>query len=510
MPLFVRINTIAKIGGEGLRALSSLLLALLVFCQVLPQNTRAQADQKPVLRALLVACDDFVTQPDTTPSSFNNVTNLRRALLKDERGYSSIRVSLNQALDAESFLLLVEEAFLGASEDDLSLFYLSTHGIQVEGSTDFVALFSDGVRETHLSGADLHQALSSVPGKKVIILDACYSGAAINKGVELPVASSVFSGEDFKVLTSAGAQEPSFLWTNGAGTVQGGSFFAQALSDGISAEGVFAADINRDGRITLRELYRHQLKAYGASTPQVYPQKDDYVVFQYRKSVLPQANLRAVTGLELAASQLKSPEEPILFSYTLNHTSRLAYQLVYESESAWRFQHPQSIAEVGRGDGIVLPGRKEAALQIREGRENLSGYLLLMLITVFEDYSRPQACVLLGVQTIKEEPALSLEGLSSFDPKKGEEAAFILRHTGVVTYSARIINEEGQAIATLETGRMSRPLHLVKEGSPLWWDGKTKDGTQAKPGEYRLLVTVQSGDTRHSLESQVVTLINSL
>lgn len=496
-------------GVRALRFLFTLLVSLALVCPPLSKPILAIPETKPVLRALLVACDDFVTQPDTTPSSFNNVANVRRALLGDKRTYSGIRVSLNQALDRDSFTALAQDAFTGAKENDLSLFYLSTHGIQVEGNADFVALFSDGTNETHLTGQDMYHALKDVPGKKVVILDACYSGAAINKGMDVPYLSSVFSGEDFKVLTSAGGMEPSFLWTNGAGTVQGGSFFSQALIDGISAPGLYAADTNRNGQITLKELYRHQLKAYGASTPQVYPQNDDFVVFEYTPSTLPQAQLRTVTGLEVAASHLLTPDEPILFSYTLNQTSRLAYQLVYESQSTWRFHHPQSIAEEGRGDGIVLPGRKEAALHLKPGSENLSGYLLMLIITVFEDYSRPQACVLLSVQTRQDEPVLSLEYLPEFTPGKGEEAAFTLRHTGVVSYSARVIDSAGEPVATLESGRMSRPLHLQKEGSQLFWDGKTKDGTPALPGEYRLKVTVLSGDNRQVIDSGEFTLLGT-
>lgn len=497
-------------GGEGLRFLLSLLLSLIMAFPALPLFADHDGrDLQPVLRALLVACDDFISQPDTTPSSFNNVTDIRRALLSDERGYSMIRVSLNQALDKDSFSSLVQEAFQGAKENDFSFFYLSTHGVRLEGSQDFVALFSDGETETYLTGQDIQRALSAVPGKKFVILDACYSGAAINKGMDQAYSSSPFSGDDFKVLTSSGGMEPSFLWTNGAGTVQGGSFFAQALTDGITSAGQYAADTNRDGQVTLKELYRHQLKAYGASTPQVYPQNDDFVVFQYQPETLPPGQLRTVTGLEIASPHLLNPQEPILFSYTLNQTSRLAYQLIYESQSTWRFQHPQSIAEEGRGDGVVLPGRKEAALQIKSGGEDLSGYFLLLLITVFEDYSRPQACVLLSVQTRRDDPGLKIESLPSFTPGKGEEAAFVLRHTGVVSYSARVLDKEGNTVAIIESGRMSRPLHLAEEGSQLWWDGKTKDGSPALPGEYRLRVTVISGNGRQTLDSEPFRLLEN-
>lgn len=450
----------------------------------------------PTLRALLVACDDFLSQPDTTPSSYNNVSALRRALLYDTRGYSRVRVSLNEALDKDSFAALAKSAFMGAGELDISLFYLSTHGLQSEDGTDFIALMSDGERESLLHIKEIHEGLKSIPGIKVIILDACFSGAAINKGTDIPLVSSIFTGPDFKVITSAGALEPSFLWTDGAGTVQGGSFFAHALTEGISAQGLYAADGNQDGLITLSELYTHQLQAYGASTPQVYPQQDDFVVFAYRTPYLTPKS-RLVTRLLLESAIIREAGEPIHFSYTLNRESRLAYQLVYMDQGEWQFQNPQSIADTGRGDGVVLPGRKEVSFEIAEGMQNLSGYLLLMLITVFEDRSRPLACVLTSVQTQESDPMLRVHSVPGFTPGMGEEAAFIVRHTGAVEYTARIINGEDKTVTYLQLNQLSRPLHLKDEGSCLYWDGKTSAGAFAPTGRYRLKVTAYVGSQKY-------------
>lgn len=458
----------------------------------------------PVLRALLLACDDFVTQPDTTPSSYNNLVAIRRALLYDARGYRSIRVGVNQALDARGFAALADSAFAGAKDQDISLLYLSTHGIQQEGCDDFIALMSDGATERQLTGRELHAALQRIPGKKVVILDACYSGAAIGKGMDKPGVSSVFAGDDFKVLTSAGGLEPSFLWTDGEGTVQGGSFFAQALTEGISAEGRFAADTNRDGLVSLSELYRHQLRSYGASTPQVYPQEDSFALFAYSPGG--QGNLRTVTDLLLETPVIRSAEEPLVFSYTLNREARLAYQLVYEAQGAWRFRQPQSIMESGRGDGLVLPGRKEATLRIQPGLGSLSGYLLLMIVTVQEDRARPQACVLMSVQTQAQRQQPVVDSASAFFPGRGEEAPFILRHEGAVAYTARVVNAQGEAVAHLAAGQMSRPIHLVREGTCLYWNGRLADGQPAPEGRYHLEVTLVSGEERYAVTSDWVSL----
>lgn len=470
-------------------------LAITLLLSQLPV-ARLETEQPPSLRALLISSDDFVSQPDTTPSSYNNLIALRQALLYDARGYSRIKVSVNEPLDAAGFAELAQQAFSGAGELDISLLYISTHGILSEDGGDFAALTSDGDTERFFTGADIHEALKAIPGIKLIILDACFSGAAINKGLDRPLAASPFTGPDFKVLTSAGGQEPSFLWTDGAGTVQGGSFFAHALTEGISQEGRYAADSNQDGLITLEELYRHQLLAYGASTPQVYPQNDDFVVFAYR-SPYDSLRSRLVTRLALEDPVILEATEPISFSYTLTREARLAYQLVYMAEGNWQFHQPQSIADPGRGDGIVLPGRREVVFQMQEGQADLSGYLLLMLITVFEDRSRPLACVLASVQTQDKDPELQVDSVPGFHPGLGEEAAFILRHKGAVTYSARIENEAGETVRHLAYGEMSRPLHLQAEGSCLYWDGRLQDGSMAPDGKYRLVARARAGETAY-------------
>lgn len=466
----------------------ALLLLLAFFLPSLSAASQTPRDSLS-LRALLIACDDFVSQPDTTPSSFNNAVALRRALLQDARGYRRVRVSLNQALDGAGFSALAAQAFEGAGEGDVSLVYLSTHGLKGgEKGDEFVALMSDGEMETYLSSGDIFAGLKNIPGKKVLILDACFSGAAINKGAEEPRTRSLFSGPDFKVLTSAGGMEPSFLWTDGLGTVRGGSYFAQALVDGLSVSGRFAADENRDGRVTLRELHAHQLRAYGASTPYAYPEMDDFVVLEYDASRAA-GPVRPVGGLAFESRVIRDGGEAFLFSYNLYQPARLAYQLVYEQGGSWRFQAPQNIME----DGVLPPGRRQATLMLQPGLAGLSGYLLMMVVTVEEDRAVPQACVLLSVQTGEADPAPDLQGAPCFDPSGGEEAAFILRHNGAVELTARVLDAKGQPVATLLYGAISRPLHLKKEGTAIYWNGKTDSGFMALPGLYRLEVMVQTG-----------------
>ena len=59
---------------------------------------------------------------------------------------------------------------------------------------------------------------------------------------------------------------------------------AQRISATLLQAGGYPADQNRDGAVTLTEAYDYLLLSHAASTPQVYPQKDDFVLYRYDRS----------------------------------------------------------------------------------------------------------------------------------------------------------------------------------------------------------------------------------
>ena len=66
-------------GGGKMSRLTAYLLALLLGALPFsaPGVFRGPAENGPALRALLVACDHFVSQPDTAPAAEHNVAILR-------------------------------------------------------------------------------------------------------------------------------------------------------------------------------------------------------------------------------------------------------------------------------------------------------------------------------------------------------------------------------------------------------------------------------------------------
>ena len=55
---------------------------------------------------------------------------------------------------------------------------------------------------------------------------------------------------------------------------------AERSKAGLSVQGGYGADENRDGVITLNELKRYLLAYHGASTVRCYPEEDDFAVLR--------------------------------------------------------------------------------------------------------------------------------------------------------------------------------------------------------------------------------------
>lgn len=480
------------------------LTLLLFICMLwLPTGFASQVEpEQPVLRALLLGADLFQSQPDTQPAAGYNLRRLADALSADSRGYERFSLSLNQVHSLAGFERLVADSFEGAEPWDISLFYITTHGLLEPGAPamDFAMLLSDGHSEHALTAWELHRVLSRVPGRKILIIDSCNAGALIDRGMPGDGLSSLFTTPEYRVITASGGSEPSFFWSTGQGSLRGGSYFADALSTGISRSGNYAADSNRDGLITLEELHGYLMGHYGLATPQVYPRDDHSLVFSYEK-VKERARPGLVTNLELE-ERFFSPDNPELhFAYTLNQRARIAYQLIYHLGSEWQFTRSQWEADSELPGGEMLPGRKEKALRISLPDPQASGYVLLLLTSIHEDSARPLAQALLSVETAKPEPDLRLSIPQGFLPALGQELPIHVKHRFPLRLSLHIEDMAGAVVARLAAGQSSRPMHLPEGGSLLYWSGRLPSGELAPPGRYRASLKTQAAGQQQVLLS---------
>ncbi len=489
-----------------MRRLAAAMCAIVLLLSDWP--ALANVENPVLLRALLIGADRFHAMPDTEPAARDNLYRLAAALRRDERGYHAIRISLNEYRDAEDFSQLVQNSFRGADSNDISLFYITTHGLYETGwpPMRFAMVLSDGTADYALTAQELHAALKDILGLKILIIDTCNAGALIDRGMPGDGLQSLFAGQGFKVLTASGGSEPSYFWSTGQGNYRGGSYFADSLLQGISSTGRFSADANRDGVITLSELYSYMLASYGVATPQVYPREDDTAVLKYAQNAL--TPYPAVISHLILSDTVFSPDMPTLdFSYTLNRRARVAYQLIYQQEDSWRFAAPQMIAAGEEPDGESAPGRKQKSLRVSMQGADTYGYALLFVTTVREDSATPHVQALLAVEPGQGDPKLQIEpALEAFKPNRGEELPIFVRHAFPLRLTVRVLDAQGQLVRELASGSATRPQHLPGGGSVYYWTGKDRQGNVLPAGQYTIEASVTVGGQSYSVCSAPVTL----
>ena len=263
-------------------------------------------------RALLVGERNFYTDDGdvwgTVPRNAGD-TGLMRDMLTSvsapDGGRYTGRITVAIDLSKAEIHAAIGEAFADAGEDDVSLFFIASHGDYT--STGAAAGRLTMSRGEGLQFDELAAWLSEVPGKVVVVVESCGAGAAIylpegeedgdagDGGVfaasEDPLADftqrlveafaeidpGVAAPEDvifatpsesgtgalrvenkFYVLTAAAYQEQSW----GATAY---NYFTKWLTDGVGLSGVMPADTARyggddDGVATLYELYRYVSK----------------------------------------------------------------------------------------------------------------------------------------------------------------------------------------------------------------------------------------------------------
>ena len=170
---------------------------------------------------------------------------------------------------------------------DVSLFYYSGHG--AEGGKLLCTNYFTAERSSAISNdgmitaSELKTLLDKVPGQKIVIVDACYSGALINRGEEADVDSftedflSAFSedglesraGElgksDYFVITACSKDEKSYNMKSGDrwygamtyGLMQGMGFDRLGEDNGMyfcTRTNEICADSDGDGKLTFAEL----------------------------------------------------------------------------------------------------------------------------------------------------------------------------------------------------------------------------------------------------------------
>lgn len=147
-------------------------------------------------RALLIG-NTYTGESNELPGCENDVDGMRTMLGRMTATPYSVTVKKN--IRAEEILSSISSTFGNASYNDVSLFYYSGHGansVGADGNPTSYHAAVVGTFQTYVSIARLKTELDKIPGKKVIIIDACHSGQFIARdGAVTQVSSSAFNSQ---------------------------------------------------------------------------------------------------------------------------------------------------------------------------------------------------------------------------------------------------------------------------------------------------------------------------
>ena len=450
-----------------------------------------------ISRMLLVGCDHFLTQEDTAPSSRNNVEQMEAVLSAGSVQPARVISAPDGIPGSDALKSLILEAFQDAQEGDTSYFYISTHGLweEAEPNASMTLLLSDGREEGGITARQLFDCLETVPGRKILIVDACHSGAMIGKG-ELTSFRHLFEGGDYRIICSSGACEDSWFWSGqNAGDVRisGGGYFSSAMALGLSESTGHAADRNRDGSVTLSEIKQYMLEMHGASTVYTYPEEDDEPVFTYVPD--PGRDLTVPVGNIAFEESLLSGDHPeISFSFTVYQTIRLAYQIVEQQGGHWDFANARIMYDTsemygafGDAAGYLMPGFKERSIQLSSDSPE-GGYVLFQMVVSRENQLSIAASKVICVPPAQGDPHMRLRVDADVRLGEGQEIGMVIFHESPMEYDVVLEDLDGNVQGRICSRRISRPQQTPETASTLSWNGCFADGSPAAEGTYRFRV----------------------
>lgn len=198
--------------------------------------------------------------------------------MKETLGEYEITAKMN--LTAGEILDAISDSFAGAEDEDISLFYYSGHGNDADGSLIGIDM------ESYVTAGELREALDAIRGRKIVVIDACYSGALIGKALQQDETTDPLNlligafASDRSARSSTLAAQQYFVLASSKGSEESweaayGGLFTEAFANSRGA-----ADSDGDGVSTLDEVYLYVSENVGGAAAaagkvqsvQVYPE----------------------------------------------------------------------------------------------------------------------------------------------------------------------------------------------------------------------------------------------
>lgn len=210
-------------------------------------------------------------------------------------------VTVKRNLSSDEILEAVGTCFADAKNEDISLFYYSGHGLLSSEEGMNGALIGIDFN-SYVTGAQLRGALDAVPGRKIVLIDACYSAALFDEESEGGIVASGLDGDAWANCVQAGADpagdfirsftasspvtaamiapERYYILASSAGEEKSWEASYGGVFTNSFAESKSMGDSNSDGVVTFEEVYSYTSAAVKriveneglVQTVQVYPE----------------------------------------------------------------------------------------------------------------------------------------------------------------------------------------------------------------------------------------------
>ena len=210
-----------------------------------------------------------------------DVGDLADVLLNQEVGnFDDVKVLVN--VSNATARRAISDFFSDKSREDLLLLYFSCHGVLDENGRLYLA-FKDTERQllraTAIPAAFITDEMNaSRSQRQVLVLDCCHSGAFARgtKGaIGAPVGTAAaFEGTGYGRVVLTATDATQYAWEDDQiSGASANSLFTRFLVQGLQTG---EADRNRDGRITINELYDYIYERVVKQTPRQTPGKWSY------------------------------------------------------------------------------------------------------------------------------------------------------------------------------------------------------------------------------------------
>ncbi len=275
-------------------------------------------------RALLVGIDKYkepgimnLIAPPFDVDRIHQVLEMAR-FGEGKTSFSVINSLVGVQATRSNILEGITYTFSQASSEDVSFFYYSGHGWVEDGRSTILPHDAKNFDDfLDISVEELAAVLGNIPGTKIVIMDACYSGGFIGKELYFRgiagsgdlqrfnnnvidiFASYDLSGlesgrgnlatEGFQVIVSATGSQQCFE-TIKPHPIDGNphGYFSRYLCEGCGYNRFnfpYPADLNRDKKVTINEIYQYICteisQTHVKQDAQVYPLNSSFVFIEY-------------------------------------------------------------------------------------------------------------------------------------------------------------------------------------------------------------------------------------